>query len=403
MIVKYVLPVIALALLVFAVRFVMGTRQEEAPVKPPVQPSRSPFQHTVAGAGIIEARTENIEVGSTMPGLVTDVYVEVHQKVRRGDKLFKLDDRQLRADIEVRQAAVQAARAELLRLESQPRQEELPSYEAAVAEAQANVQMTADELRRAEELTSAGKRVLTEQELINRRQAHQMAKARLQKAKADLVLRQAGAWQYDKDVAEAAVKQAEAQVQSVEAEIDRTTIRALVDGEVLQVNVRPGEFVGTPHNEPLIVLGNVEQLHVRVDIDEQDIPRFVPGAEASAVLKGNAAEKYPLKFVRVEPYVVPKRSLTGLNTERVDTRVLQVIYSLDPANKPLYVGQQVEVYIHADPSKQGQAGIAYHHPQPPARQRSQKEANSGGDSERSSESAPFYTSEPAAAPTPAGF
>ena len=63
------------------------------------------------------------------------------------------------------------------------------------------------------------------------------------------------------------------------------------------------------------------------------------------MLKGDTSVKFPLKFVRVEPYVIPKRSLTGQNTERIDTRVLQAIYALEPTDQPLYVGQQVEVYI----------------------------------------------------------
>jgi hypothetical protein len=54
-----------------------------------------------------------------------------------------------------------------------------------------------------------------------------------------------------------------------------------------------------------------------------------------------------LSFVRVEPFVVPKRSLTGENTERVDTRVLQVIYAVESAETTLYVGQQVDVFINA--------------------------------------------------------
>jgi len=57
-------------------------------------------------------------------------------------------------------------------------------------------------------------------------------------------------------------------------------VRALIDAEVLQVDVRPGEFVGAPPGEPLIVLGGVRELHVRVDIDEFDIPRFRLGARA---------------------------------------------------------------------------------------------------------------------------
>ena len=84
-----------------------------------------------------------------MPGLVVKVFVAVHDKVQAGDPLFKLDDRQLKADLEVRKAAAMSARAELLRLENQPRPEQLPIYEAAVTEAEANAASTADDLRRA--------------------------------------------------------------------------------------------------------------------------------------------------------------------------------------------------------------------------------------------------------------
>jgi HlyD family secretion protein len=47
--------------------------------------------------------------------------------------------------------------------------------------------------------------------------------------------------------------------------------------------------------------------------------------------------------------VIPKKSLTGDTTERVDTRVLQVIYEFDPTGRPpLFVGQQVEVFIDVE-------------------------------------------------------
>ena len=133
-----------------------------------------------------------------------------------------------------------------------------------------------------------------------------------------------------------------------EVDFDRLVVRALVDGEVLQRNVRPGEYVGAPPGQALIVLGNVGTLHVRVDIDEHDAPRFRPGAAARGSLRGDPAHQFPLRFVRVEPYVIPKKSLTGDNTERVDTRVLQVIYSVESKQMPLYVGQQMDVFIEAD-------------------------------------------------------
>jgi hypothetical protein len=55
-----------------------------------------------------------------------------------------------------------------------------------------------------------------------------------------------------------------------------------------------------------------------------------------------------LAFVRVDPYVVPKRSLTGDTSERVDTRVLQVIYGFDPSALQVFVGQQMDVFVDAE-------------------------------------------------------
>jgi hypothetical protein len=95
-----------------------------------------------------------------------------------------------------------------------------------------------------------------------------------------------------------------------------------------------------------------------VDIDEHDIPRFKAGAPARASLRGAPEQSYPLTFVRVEPYVIPKKSLTGDNTERVDTRVLQVIYALEVNGKPVYVGQQMDVFIDvgAKPAAPSESG-----------------------------------------------
>jgi HlyD family secretion protein len=82
-----------------------------------------------------------------------------------------------------------------------------------------------------------------------------------------------------------------------------------------------------------------------VDIDEHDIPRFRKDAPARAFMRGDQTHAFKLTFVRVEPYVVPKRSLTGDNTERVDTRVLQVIYKLEPGKQRAYIGQLLDVFI----------------------------------------------------------
>jgi HlyD family secretion protein len=346
LITQWVLPALAIGLLAFAGWFVWQSRPRTTNPGPPIAPAVNPYADALAAAGIVEAQTENIAVGSATPGVVVEVMVKVGDDVRPGAPLFRLDDRELRAELAVRKAAVDRAKSDLVRLEAEPRPEKIPVQAAAVREAQALLAREQDALKRAQETFQ--RRVTTEEDLIAKQQAVRFAEASVGKAQADLDLLEAGSWQYDRDVSQADLKRAESEAGKIDTELDRLIVRALVAGRVLQVNVRPGEYVGAPANQPLVILGDIDKLHVRVDIDEYDIARLDPEAAATAYPRGNLQQRYPLDFVRVEPFVVPKKSLTGDTTERVDTRVLQVIYSFDPTGRPpLFVGQQVDVYIDA--------------------------------------------------------
>ena len=360
-----VLPALALFLAGFAGWYVWKTRPVEHAVPPPAAPPRSPWRRTLACAGIVEAQTENIAIGAPVAGVVTEVLVRVGDRVAPGDPLFRLDDRDLRGALAVRRAAVAQAKAELLRLDAEPRRETLPPLQAAVKESRAAYDAASDGLRRAEELFA--QKVITEQDVITKRDEAAYTGAAVEKAEAELALHEAGAWAYDRDVSRASLARAEADLESMSIDIDRLTIRSQVAAEVLQVNVRPGEFVGTPPGLGLVVIGNVDRLHVRVDVDEFEIGRFDRTAPAVATPRGSPTQVHTLHFVRVEPFVVPKKSLTGDNSERVDTRVLQVIYECYPAPdgaaddaRRLFVGQQVDVSIEAPerPSSRGEAGTA---------------------------------------------
>jgi multidrug resistance efflux pump len=347
---QLIIPAVAVGALTFAVTHVVRSQQEPPAKVPLVEPPRSPYARTVAGAGLVEARsdasnTANIAVGSELPGVVARVPAQVGRRVKTGEPLFELDDRQLRAELGVREANLAAARAQLQKLEQMPRPEEVPPSEAKLREAEANLALQVDQLRRAEKLAATS---MSTEEVVSRRQAHAAAVAQLAQAEANLKLLRAGAWEADKAVARAAVAQAEAQLGQTRTDLARLVVKAPIDATVLQVNLRAGEFVGTPPNQPLVVLGDLDQLHVRVDIDENDIHRFREGARATARLRGDPARQFALRFVRVEPYVIPKKALTGDNTERVDTRVMQVIYVIDAPGVPLYVGQQLDVFLEVD-------------------------------------------------------
>lgn len=343
MIRSYILPLAGVGALIFATLHVVKAAQPKPVLDPPVAPARTPFSDTIAGAGIAEPRTENISIGAHVPGVVAEVFVRVGQQVKRGEVLFRIDDRQLRAELSVREAMLASAEAQLAKLEDMPRAEELPPAEAKVREGKATLERHEDVLERSRRLRAS--RVLPEEELIRAQKEYESAREQLSRAQAEYELLRAGAWGPDKAVARAGVRQARAQVEETRVELDRLGVRASVDGEVLQVNVRPGEFVGTPPGQAFVVLGDIRRLYVRVDIDEHDIPRFRTGAPARASVRGAQHVEFPLQFIRVEPYVIPKKSLTGDNTERVDTRVLQVIYAVDSSDHRLYVGQQLDVFV----------------------------------------------------------
>ena len=148
------------------------------------------------------------------------------------------------------------------------------------------------------------------------------------------------------DSAKATVQQAQSSVAAIRTTLDRLIVRSPLDGEVLQINIRAGEFAQAGAlTTPLMLVGNLEKLHVRVDIDENDAWRFDKKSKAIAYLRGNRDFKVELELAYLEPFVIPKKSLTGDSTERVDTRVLQALYSFDRKSLPLYIGQQMDVFI----------------------------------------------------------
>ncbi len=345
MLTKYGIPVFAALALAFSVFSVVRLQPAHASVEPHVKPPSADFRNKVGAVGLVEASSENIAISLPVAGLVTQVHVKAGDRVTKGQRLFSLDDRDLRAELALRESNLDLARTRLARLESSPRPEEIPPAEARVREAEAQLSDAKVQLDLMESVRD--RRAIRAEDLERRRRAFDAATARLDEARQALRLLTAGTWSKDLDVARAEIRQATAQVERVRADLSRMTVTAPIDGEVLQCKVRPGEYAASgPLAQPLILLGSVDQLHIRADVDERDAPRVSPEARVEAMLRGDTARKFGLKFVRFEPFVVPKRNLTNDDTERVDTRVLQVIYALDKG-APVRPGQQMDVLIEA--------------------------------------------------------
>ncbi|MGA2402745.1 MAG: HlyD family efflux transporter periplasmic adaptor subunit [Syntrophobacteraceae bacterium] len=305
------LPIVACIGLAVAIAVAITSQKKTPAAQPIAEPAQVPFKFYIGGAGIVEASTDNISIGTSISGIVKKVHVVVGDRVRAGRPLFEIDDRELRADLLVKAASLVKARA-------------------SVEESKASLKDYESQYALVRGVTDG--RAVSVDDVQKRRDAVLLAKAKVESAKA-------------------AVVYAESDLKSTQSSIDRLTVRAPLDCEVMQVNLRPGEYAATGVlSTPLMRLGNLDLLHVRVDIDENDAWRFKPGARAAAFLRGNRDLKADVSFVRVEPYVTPKTSLTGSSTERVDTRVLQIIYGFERSQLPVYVGQQMDVFIETPES-----------------------------------------------------
>src|SRR5215472_11337702 len=343
---RFTLPAIAVASLLFAIIWTFAATPVHKAAKPPSAPPQTTAENTVGAVGLVEPESENVDISCPVSGLVTAVYANAGDQVHAGQKLFSLDDRDLQAELRVKQAALEQARAKLKKLEEQPRAEDIPPAEAKVREAQANLADAEVQMKLMESVSD--RRAVREEDLQRRRIAYQAAQARLNEAQSQLALLRAGAWAPDIAVARSEVAQAEAQVRQVTTNIERLTMTAPLDGTILQKKVRVGQFAQCgPSSEPLMIMGGGKYLNIRADIDESDAWRVRPNTTAVAYVRGDTRQKIPVEFVRFEPYVVPKHSLTGDSTERVDTRVLQVIYRIRDEKTPVYVGQQMDIYIEA--------------------------------------------------------
>lgn len=309
MIRKYLLP--SLALIGALIGLLVVIRTQKKVVVPPIvfPPAQSPYDYAIAGAGIIEASSENIAVGTPFNEIVAKVHVVEGDYVKVGDPLFQLDLRNFEAQVAAAQAALDEA---IVTLEDKKTQYSF--------------------YQRLKDTRAVSEQIY--------QQVH-----------------------YAFLSAEENVKVAQANLDVAKTNIERSIIRAPVEGEILQVNIHLGELAAvSPFFSSqslaqsiaygcLMLIGTVQPLQVRIDIDEDDAWRYKRGSPATGFVRGNSTINFPLQFVRLEPYVVPKSSFTGQTTERVDTRVLQVLYSFERGDLPVYPGQVLDIFIEREPYK----------------------------------------------------
>jgi HlyD family secretion protein len=265
----------------------------ERKAQPPVfKPVSNPFESAIYANGMIESDLpsgENINIFPEVFGPITRVFVREGQPVSAGTPLFTIEDSVPRANMELAEANLKAARDQY------------------------------DKRRAAYDVDpkSVSKDILdTAEDTVNQ--------------------------------ATAALKAANALLRyySVRAPVDGVVlaVNATVGGYVSS----QGDYdTYTELFDPLVVMsGPQDYMDVRCYVDEILVSRLPSKWHIQAQMQITGTDiKVPLEFVRVQPYISPKIELSNEKQEQVDLRVLPVIFRFEKKDFPVYPGQMVDVFI----------------------------------------------------------
>jgi len=301
----------------------------------------------IAGPGRVEPASEDIKIGSELSGRLKTVYVEEGDAIHRGQVLAELENADYRAQVESAHANVIAKQAVLRKVINGARRQERDEAWSSVSEAKAVMENAKVELRRRQELFSAG--VVSREELERYAREADVAQAKYDSAVQQHALVDDHAREEDRSFADADLKLAEAQSAEAQARYEKTFIRSPIDGTVLRKHHRSGESVSNSSTvpDPVLTIGDRKTLRVRVDVDETDVAKVVVGQRAYVTADAFGQRKFWGHVVRVGQQLGPKNVRTDEPTEKVDTKILETLVDLDPGSQ-LPDGLRVDAFIVPD-------------------------------------------------------
>lgn len=296
----------------------------------------------IGAIGLVEPHAPESRLTTAVSGRIAAIHVEEGDHVTAGTVLVELESGPEMAAVARAEAEVMVARASATRSRRGLRPEELEAVEADAGGAEARATSSAETLARLEVAAAGGGATRDEVE-----RARRTAEADRESVEAATARARAGRTgrREDVSVAVAEIRAAEARLAEARAQLDRLRIVAPIDGEVLEVHYRVGEFVSPGGgSEPLVVLGDTSTLRVRADVDERDIARVTSGAAALVTADAFGERRFTAHVVEVGRRMGRKNVRSDEPTERVDVKILEVVLELDDG-AGLIPGLRVMSYI----------------------------------------------------------
>lgn len=339
----FVILTITILSLFLILKFFLGQKPSQERIQENIVVVQPPFNRYINGVGIVEPASGNIYIGIPFNRIVKQVNVAVNDKVKKGDVLLQLDHEDLIADLKVKQRGYERALANLHKLKALPRKEDLEIAEEALKKAEVALSESKTQYEMVTNLPNP--RAISKEEYDRRLYRYQQSEAELREMQARFGKMKSGAWKPEMNIATHEVEQAKAGVEAIETEIQRTSIKSPIDGTVLQIKIHEGETSNSDPSQTVIILGDVDDLNLRVSIDQFNVSSLQPNTPAIAYRQGDRSTEYPLEFLHVEPFMVPKKYLTNEIEEKIDTHVFEIVYRIAKQDSHLYIGEQMDVFI----------------------------------------------------------
>jgi len=319
----------------------LAARHQPAPA--PVSPSEHRGA-VVAGPGRVEALSEEIRVSSQVGGRLQAVLVDENDRVTAGQVMAVIENADYRARVASAEASLTLREAEALRAHNGAREQERRDAAAALREAEAVLANANLDMARRRDLFQQV--VISRAELDDAEKQLSVAQARVDSARERQSLVDAGSREEDLARADADVALARAALDEARAMLEKTFVRAPIDGVVLRRHHRAGESVSTQFDSPIVTLADRSRVRVRVDVDEADVARLREGQSAYVTADAFGDRRFAGRVVRVGQMLGRKNVRTDEPTERVDTKILETLIELiDGGDLPL--GLRVQAFINA--------------------------------------------------------
>lgn len=300
-------------------------------------------QRLIFAGGTVEGTQRDISMRFEMTGRIETVHVREGDIVEKGDVLAELDSQSWQQRVAEAAARLKLAQGERERLVNGARPETREVLKADARTAEVHVNEAEAIFSRAKQLVQRNS--LSAQELDDNRFKYEKAVAALQAVRAKLAEIEAPARVDELDITDARIALAEATLRHERTMLDRTRLRAPIDGVILHILVEPGELVGPEDVRSLITITNRDRTRVRAFVEELDSLAVSPGQTAHVTVDGKPDRQYNGQVLSCSPFVRGKSQRHHRPGELIDVKVREIVIELQDADD-LVVGLPVDAFIH---------------------------------------------------------